>query len=201
MQPFSAKTFAIPALKGISAKTVEEHMKLYQGYVKNANLIYEKAGEYMKDGEKNAYAINELLRRLSFEYNGIRNHEVYFGALEGGATAPSASSELRTKLESKGITLENWITEFKKLAATMRGIGWAALVAEPGTGELYTIWIDEQHLGHFNGTQMILGLDMWEHSYVADYQPSGKKQYVDDYLANVNWKFIEENYRRVSSSK
>lgn len=196
MQPFTAKTFTIPGLKGISAKTIEEHMKLYQGYVKNANLIYEKAGEYMKDGDKNAYAINELLRRLSFEYNGIRNHEVYFGALEGGAAAPSASSELRAKLESKGITLENWIVEFKKLAATMRGIGWAALVAEPGTGEIYTIWIDEQHLGHFNSCQMILGLDMWEHSYVADYQPSGKKQYVDDYLANVNWKFVEENYRK-----
>jgi Fe-Mn family superoxide dismutase len=196
MQPFTAKTFNIPALKGISAKTIEEHMKLYQGYVKNANLIYEKAGEYMKDGEKNAYAINELLRRLSFEYNGIRNHEVYFGSLEGGAVAPSASSALRTKLESKGITLEAWIVEFKKLAATMRGIGWAALVAEPGTGEIYTIWIDEQHLGHFNGTQMILGLDMWEHSYVADYQPSGKKQYVEDFIANLNWKTIEANYEK-----
>lgn len=194
MQPFTARTFTIPALKGISAKTIEEHMKLYQGYVKNANLIYEKAGEYMKDGEKNAYAINELLRRLSFEYNGIRNHEVYFGSLEGGAAAPSASSALRSKLESKGITLEAWVTEFKKLATTMRGIGWAALVAEPGTGEIYTIWIDEQHLGHFNGTQMILGLDMWEHSYVADYQPSGKKQYVEDFMANLNWKTVEENY-------
>lgn len=196
MQPFTAKTFTIPALKGISAKTIEEHLKLYQGYVKNANLIYEKAGEYMKEGDKNAYAVNELLRRLSFEYNGIRNHEVYFSALEGGPVAPSAKSALRSKFESKGITLESWITEFKKLAATMRGIGWAALVAEPGTGEIYTIWIDEQHLGHFNGTQMILGLDMWEHSYVADYQPSGKKQYVEDYIANLNWNKIEENYER-----
>src|SRR4051812_42226478 len=106
MQPFTAQTFTIPTLKGISAKTIEEHLKLYQGYVKNANLIYEKCGDYYKDGaEKNGYAINELLRRLSFEYNGIRNHEVYFGSLEGGPVAPSASSALRTKLESKGITL------------------------------------------------------------------------------------------------
>jgi superoxide dismutase len=28
---------------------------------------------------------------------------------------------------------------------------------------------------------------MWEHSYVADYQPSGKKQYVVDFLDQVSW--------------
>jgi Fe-Mn family superoxide dismutase len=192
--PFSAKTFNIPALKGISAKTIEEHLKLYQGYVKNANLIYEKAGQYMKaDYEGNGYAINELLRRLSFEFNGIRNHEVYFASLEGGPKAPSASSALRTKMESHGFKLEAWIEEFKKLAATMRGIGWAALVYEPSTDQVYTIWIDEQHLGHFSGTKMILGLDMWEHSYVSDYQPSGKKQYIEDFFANLNWGVIEKN--------
>lgn len=201
MNPFTAKKFTIPALKGISAKTIEEHLKLYEGYVKNANLIYEKAGEYMKDADKNAYAINELLRRLSFEFNGIRNHEVYFGSLEGGAKPLSATSELRKKMESKGITMDAWVTEFKKLAATMRGIGWAALVYEPSTREIYTIWIDEQHLGHFNGCQMILGLDMWEHSYVADYQPSGKKNYIEDFFANVNWETIEENYKTASKGK
>ena len=29
-----ARTFEIPQLKGISAKTIEEHLKLYAGYVK-----------------------------------------------------------------------------------------------------------------------------------------------------------------------
>ncbi len=57
-------------------------------------------------------------------------------------------------------------------------------------------WIDEQHLGELNGCDMILAIDMWEHSYVADYQPSGKKQYVEDYFSNLNWSVIEENFKR-----
>src|SRR6185503_21046651 len=98
MNQFTAKTFNIPALKGISAKNIEEHLKLYQGYVKNANSILEKAPEYTKYGDKDpfvSYFVGELGRRFSFEYNGMRNHEVYFSSLEGGASPLSDGSALK----------------------------------------------------------------------------------------------------------
>jgi Fe-Mn family superoxide dismutase len=53
--------------------------------------------------------------------------------------------------------------------------------------------VDEQHLGQLQGCKPILALDMWEHSFVADYQPSGKKQYVEDFFENLNWSVIEKN--------
>ena len=43
-------------------------------------------------------------------------------------------------------------------------------------------WVDEQHLGQLQDCTLVLALDVWEHSYVADYQPSGKKQYIEDFL-------------------
>ena len=46
MKQFQAQKFNIPALKGISGKTIEEHLKLYEGYVKNANGILELLGKY-----------------------------------------------------------------------------------------------------------------------------------------------------------
>ena len=196
MKQFAPKTFTIPALKGISAKNIEEHLKLYQGYVKNLNLIHEKMENYIKDFEANSYSLNEFLRRFSFEYNGIRNHEVYFAALEGGSTPLAASSALRKKINETWNDFDAWLGGFKNWAATMRGIGWATLWLDPRTGDLHCSWIDEQHLGLLNGCVMILGIDMWEHSYVADYQPSGKKQYVEDYFANLNWEVIEENYKK-----
>lgn len=52
-------------------------------------------------------------------------------------------------------------------------------------------WVDEQHLGQLQGTTAIIALDMWEHSYVADYQPSGKKQYIADFIENMNWAAAE----------
>ena len=196
MKQFTAKEFKIPALKGISAKTIEEHLKLYQGYVKNANGIYEKMDTYAADAPGNAYALNEFLRRFSFEYNGIRNHEVYFGSLEGGPKQLSDKSSLKKKINETWSSFDGWLAGFKNFAATIRGIGWAVLWYDPKADTLHTSWIDEQHLGVLNGCTMILGLDMWEHSYVADYQPSGKKQYVEDFFANLNWGVIEENFKK-----
>jgi Fe-Mn family superoxide dismutase len=199
MKTFTPKTFAIPALTGISAKTIEEHLKLYQGYVKNLNLIHEKMDGYVKDAEGNAYVLNELLRRFSFEYNGMRNHEVYFGSLEGGSKPLSDKSALKKKMIETWSSFDGWLAGFKNFAATTRGIGWAVLWYDRTADTLHTTWIDEQHLGVLNGCDMILGLDMWEHSYVADYQPSGKKQYVEDFFANINWDAIEANFVRATS--
>ena len=33
--------------------------------------------------------------------------------------------------------------------------------------------------------------------YVADYHPSGKKQYVEDFFTNLNWSVIEKNFEKV----
>jgi len=196
MKPFIAKTFTIPTLKGIGAKTIEEHLKLYAGYVKNLNSIQDKMDVYAKDFESNAYALNEFLRRFSFEYNGMRNHEVYFSALEGGAQSLGEKSELRKKINETWSSFDGWLGGFKNFAATTRGIGWAVLWYDRTDDRLICSWIDEQHLGQLNGCDMILAIDMWEHSYVADYQPSGKKNYVEDYFANLNWEVIEENFKR-----
>jgi Fe-Mn family superoxide dismutase len=76
MKQFQAQKFNIPALKGISGKTIEEHLKLYEGYVKNANGILDMLGKYSADPVTNTYVMGELGRRFSFEYNGMRNHEV-----------------------------------------------------------------------------------------------------------------------------
>ncbi|HTK33216.1 MAG TPA: Fe-Mn family superoxide dismutase [Candidatus Paceibacterota bacterium] len=196
MKQFTAKKFEIPTLKGISAKTIGEHINLYLGYVKNLNLIEEKRLEYKKDREANSYVLGELRRRLSFEYNGMRNHEVYFSSLEGGPKDIDQNGELKKAIESDCGPFEEFLNGFKSVASTTRGIGWMVLWYDKKADRLLTSWIDEQHLGQLNGCEMILAIDMWEHSYVADYQPSGKKQYVEDYFANLNWSVIEENFKR-----
>ena len=53
MQTFTTKTFNLKELKGISTKNIEEHLKLYAGYVKNTNLILEKIEELQKEYDAN----------------------------------------------------------------------------------------------------------------------------------------------------
>jgi len=193
MKKFEEKKFNIGALRGISAKNVEEHLKLYAGYVKNANSVVDKISELSKDSEKNMYLIGELFRRFSFEYNGMRNHEIYFNSLSGGAKSLPKGSKLEKILIETCQSVEIFIMGFKNIAMT-RGVGWAVLWYDKKDKRLLASWVDEQHLGQLNGCEMILALDMWEHSYVTDYQPSGKKQYVEDFFANLNWEVIEQNF-------
>jgi superoxide dismutase, Fe-Mn family len=189
---FTAKEFKIGELKGISVKSVEEHLKLYQGYVKNANTVQEKLAELMADSEKNAYALGEVNRRFGFEYNGMRNHEVYFASLEGGSQEIT-DGELKKEIEKQFGSFEAWQTTFKAIGMT-RGVGWAMLYWDRKEKKLLNAWVDEQHLGQLQDCALLLGLDMWEHSFVSDYQPSGKKNYIEDFFANLNWSVIEKNF-------
>lgn len=197
MQKYTEQNFNIPELKGISKKTIEEHLKLYSGYVKNANLILEKIEEYKKDGDKNAYAMSELQRRFSFEFNGMRNHEYYFFSLQDGPKEIS-DGKLKTAIEKDFGSFESWLESFKSLAMT-RGIGWAMLYYDEHTERLTHAWIDEQHLGQLNGLKLVLGLDMWEHSYMFDYTPGEKKKYVEAFFENLNWQTVEKNFDWVVS--
>lgn len=186
------KTFLFRSLKGVSACSLSEHVGLYNGYVKHYNLATDLMGKYVNEPDVQ-YIITELNRRRSFEYNGIKNHEYYFEDLSGEQISLDANSALAQKINETWGSFDGWRAEFEKIAMT-RGIGWAILSHDPENGILQNGWVDEQHLGQLNSTHYILGIDMWEHSYVADYQPSGKKQYVVDFLDQVSWKGAMERF-------
>lgn len=199
MQKFIEKTFEIPELTGISAKNIQEHLKLYKGYVNNANSVVEKISklseEFFRDGADNSYLIAELFRRFSFEYNGMRNHEVYFSSLSGGPKELDPESDLAKKISQECMSFEIFIMGFKNIALT-RGVGWAVLWYDKRDDRLIASWVDEQHLGQLNGCEMILALDMWEHAYVYDFPTSAKKDYIEAFFKNLNWSVIEENFKK-----
>ncbi|MFM2423742.1 MAG: hypothetical protein RLZZ70_129 [Candidatus Parcubacteria bacterium] len=182
---YSPLTFTIPTLTGISQETIDEHIGLYNGYVKHVNLIQEKIAAYSTDIESNGYAINEMQRRLGFEFGGMRNHEYYFTQFEGAPTALRAS-KLKDSIERQWGSVESWQEQFTRIAMT-RGVGWAMLYHDPHTDQLVQTWVDEQHLGQLADLDIVLALDMWEHSYMRDYVPSKKKEYVAAFFANLNW--------------
>jgi Fe-Mn family superoxide dismutase len=193
MKKFEELKFNIGQLKGISAKNIEEHLKLYAGYVKFTNLIWEKIVELAADAEKNAYMMGELHRRFGFEFNGMRNHEYYFKSLVGGSKPLPKNSKFEMAIKKDAPSFEAWIGGFKSLAMT-RGVGWAVVYYDKKTEQLVYTWIDEQHIGQLNGLSWILGIDMWEHAFVYDYPTSEKKKYVEAFFENLNWEVIENNF-------
>lgn len=181
-------TFDIPELNGISKESIDLHLGLYQGYVKHVNLIAEKIAAYSHDLEANTYAIAEMQRRLGFEFGGMRNHEYYFSQFEDGAKELRGST-LKEKIIAQFDSVEAWQNRFTQIAMT-RGVGWAMLYHDPHTDRLVQTWVDEQHIGQLADLDIILALDMWEHSYMRDYLPADKKKYVDAFFQNLNWEVV-----------
>ena len=77
---YKPRKFKLSGLDGISDETLEAHFSLYEGYVKNTNLLNDQIMEMIQNnemaGKDPVYA--ELTRHLGFEYGGMILHEYYF---------------------------------------------------------------------------------------------------------------------------
>lgn len=183
---YEAKTFDIPELDGISLESIDLHLGLYAGYVKHVNLIREKM--LQTDEAADGYARAEMQRRLGFEFGGMKNHEYYFAQFEGGAT-PLPDGQLKTMIEAQWGDVSAWQDRYSTIAKT-RGVGWAMLYIDREANQLVQTWVDEQHQGQLGDVDIILALDMWEHSYMRDYLPSDKGSYIDAFFKNLNWEVV-----------
>ncbi len=190
---YTAKTFNLPALQGLSEKQVEVHLALYEGYVKHANLIMEKVKTLTEaDAESNAYLIAELRRRFAFEFDGMRMHEYYFEQFEGekGANFESALAKTATEKYGSG---DNFIKHIREVAGS-RGIGWVIVYTDPVAQTIHTVFVGDHEVGQLAGLPILLALDLWEHAYMVDYVPAEKKNYVDAFFANLNWSVVEKRF-------
>ena len=186
---YKEQQFDIPALEGISEKQIQAHLGLYAGYVKHVNLIREKIHDYV---------VAELRRRFSFEFDGMRMHEYYFSALEGGSKEINQDSELVKALSEKYGSWEGFIEHFKAVGKS-RGIGWTVLYWDPKGKTPHVAWTGDHELGTLSGIPILLAMDMWEHAFMVDYLPAEKGKYIDAFLNNVNWSFPEKMFNYATS--
>lgn len=191
---YTARKFEIPELKSISRNQVDVHLALYEGYVKHTNLILDTIKELRAaDAEKNAFIINELRRRLGFEFDGMRMHEYYFEQFEGGAKDAGETSALKDLAEERYGDWDKFIAHIKEVAGT-RGIGWVVVYFDPADRVIHTAYVGDHELGQLAGLPIILAIDMWEHAFMVDYVPADKKKYVDAFLENLNWGVCERRF-------
>lgn len=191
---YNARHFDLSGLKGISDATLEQHFKLYEGYVTQTNALSAKLAELLEDGrvdEKRALEFSELKRRLGFEYNGMVLHEYYFGNLrKHGDRAPASGSLFREAVDASWGSYQKWETDFVAVGK-MRGIGWAVCCQDPTTGHLCNQWIDLHESGHIAGFVPILVMDVWEHAFILDYAAQDRPKYIEAFFSNVEWRAAE----------
>ena len=186
---YTAKDYAgLIGMPGFSETLLKNHFTLYQGYVTNTNKVMEILEQMLKEGKTATPEFAELKRRLGWEFNGMRLHELYFENL-GGKTPLAANGKLAGKMAESFGSAESWEKEFRAVGA-MRGIGWAVLYQDPATGRLINFWVNEHDVAHPAGCTPILIMDVFEHAFMLDYGLK-RADYIESFFKNINWQAAE----------
>ena len=179
-------------LTGFSNQLLQNHFKLYQGYVANTNKLLDILSSMTKEGKTAAPEFAEVQRRFGWEFNGMRLHELYFSNLTKNSQPLSAGSSLLKVLVEQFGSVELWEKQFRALGA-MRGIGWGALQYDPTSKKLINIWINEHDVGHLATTKSLLIMDVFEHAFMLDYGLN-RADYVHAFFKSIDWNEIEKRF-------
>lgn len=174
-------------LEGMSLRSIQEHFKLYQGYVKKTNEIQVSLKSADKATANGVYSqYGELRRQETFAVNGMKLHEVYFGEL----SSPSIGlgTKIYKMIEKEFGSVEVWQEEM--VATGMSARGWAILAYDLKDNRLHIYGADAQNVGAVWGAIPLVALDVYEHAYFMDHG-TNRKAYIDGFFKNLNWEFVD----------
>jgi Fe-Mn family superoxide dismutase len=192
---YKVREFAhLKGLKGISDSQLEQHFKLYEGYVKNTNLLREQTADMLAKGQGDSPIFAELNRRLPFEQNGMVLHEHYFDNLVPNGAELAKGGALAKAVDESFGSFDNYKKDLLAMAK-MRGVGWVLTVQDPTNGWLANRWVTLHQDGNIAGYRPVLVLDIWEHAWTVDYKPTERAKYLDAFFANVSWKACESRIK------
>ncbi len=170
-------------LTGFSDTMLSNHFTLYAGYVTNANKVIEKLDTL----EKGGYEYGELKRRLGWEINGIKLHELYFENLSKDKKEMGQKTKILLEESYGGIG--EWEASLKRNVMT-RGIGWVVLVLDNDTQKVFHTWIGEHNVGILVNATILLVVDVWEHAFITDYGIK-RADYINALLPLIDWDVVE----------
>jgi len=191
-KPYAPKDYSsLLGMPGFSEKALNSHFQLYQGYVTNTNLLQESLQKLSSEGKARSLEYAELKRRLGWEFDGMRLHELYFENLGGKGTLNPESALHKHIVKDFG-SFDKWKADFIA-TGSMRGIGWAILYLDPSSGKLINTWVGEHDIGHLVGGKPLLIMDVFEHAYMIDYLLDRAK-YIDAFFKNIQWDAVISRY-------
>jgi superoxide dismutase, Fe-Mn family len=191
-----AKAIANTPRVGISAKTHEEHLKLWQGYANKTNEIRKALADLDTDPTK-ANQIYSQVRAMKANYafalGGYKNHNVYFETI-GGAGGP-ATGEVAALINDAYGSFEKWAADWK--ATGIGGRGWAYLGYDHEEQRVFNYLGDAQDTFPQWGNTLILAMDVYEHAYYLDFQ-TARAKYIDAYMQTIDWDAVN---RRLAKAR
>lgn len=177
-------------MDGISARTIEEHEKLYKGYVNKTNEIRGKLATVDLSTANQVYSDLRVLKlELTFAIGGVKNHEIYFDNLGGKGGQPSG--DLMAMIKRDFGSFDSWQKDLKATGISARG--WAWLAYDHDDGKMFNYLGDAQNTFPIWNATPVVALDTYEHAYFIDYGVN-RAAYIDKFFANLDWPAIEKRF-------
>ncbi len=183
----------------VDAQTMQiHHDKHHQAYVTNLNAALEKARELADR------PIEQLLAGLDSAPEAVRgpirnnggghwNHSLFWQLMvpnAGGEPAGAVGDAIRGSFGD----FAKFRDQFKAAGVGRFGSGWAWLVRDGGTLAITsTPNQDNPVMEGRRAGDVLLGLDVWEHSYYLKYQ-NRRPDYIDAWWNVVNWGEVERRF-------
>ena len=175
----------------MSKETLEfHHDKHHNTYVVNANKIIEDNNinyDNLESLVKNSHSSNQGLFNNAAQH---WNHIEFWQWMKpnGGGNIPS---DLESQIVEDFGSFDKFRADFIAAGATQFGSGWCWLVK--GTdGKLSVTKTPNGENPIIHGQKVLLGCDVWEHSYYIDYR-NARPKYLEAFIDNlVNWERVAE---------
>lgn len=118
------------------------------------------------------------------DYNGAGAflHELFFAQLQNPVPSNRPRGEIADLINDGFGTFKQFTKDFTEQALALQGSGWCYLSQ---TGDIKIIQ------NHAVEMDILLIVDLWEHSYYLDYGPD-KERYLKEIWQLINWDAINE---------
>jgi superoxide dismutase, Fe-Mn family len=191
--------YAPDALEPYIDKTTMEihHGKHHNAYVTNLNKALESApnlaGKSIEELLANNCAIVPENIRTAVRNNGggHANHSMFWTIMGAPAGDSKPGGALADAIASAFGSLDQFKEKFNAAATTRFGSGWAWLLNRGGKLEVTSTANQDSPL--MEGTNPVMGLDVWEHAYYLKYQ-NRRPDYIGAWWSVVNWKEVAKRF-------
>lgn len=127
-----------------------------------------------------AERFNNNVGDSEFNYAGAMLHNIFFTQFRPSRNKNEPNGPIGNLIKQKFKNFSNFQDEFSKIALSIQGSGWCYLSR---SGEIKTI------PNHEMRDDILILIDMWEHSYILDYG-SDKIKYLDNIWKIIDWNKI-----------
>lgn len=192
MYNIQPQTFDFKSINGISMKQLDEHYKLYVGYVNKLNEIWDTP--YIPSNYTGSNATYSKMRSLklveTYSLDGVKLHQLYFQNMTGGNNTPYGP--LLNAIINQFSSYDNFISYLTNVGLSMRG--WAILAIDSIDSKFHIIGSDLHDTGAVWRSYPILVMDVYEHAYFMDFG-ADKEKYISTFIKNINWSVLNDRFK------